>query len=111
MNININFLLAQSQSDEEKRRYQDLVEKMNSLKNYDADKFVKNIEDFYRDFKSEETEINQILRKEERMNQFFTHLNTLRQKKKNAHELLSNVFTFKDAHKHLFKTGPLISEP
>ncbi len=54
INININYLIAQMQTEEEMKRYNDLVEKMESLKKYDAESFVRNISHVYMDFKSEE---------------------------------------------------------
>jgi hypothetical protein len=42
------------QTEEEMKRYNDLIEKMESLKKYDAESFVRNITSVYQDFKSEE---------------------------------------------------------
>ena len=47
-------LILESQTEEEKRRYQELVERMQALKNYNAENYVKNITQLYQDFKSEQ---------------------------------------------------------
>jgi transcriptional regulator NrdR family protein len=49
------------QTEEEMKRYNDLIEKMESLKKYDAESFVKNITSVYQDFKSEEKVISFII--------------------------------------------------
>jgi hypothetical protein len=50
------------QTEEEMKRYNDLVEKMESLKKYDAESFVRNISHVYMDFKSEEKVIYIIIK-------------------------------------------------
>ena len=46
--------MAKAQSGEDEKKYSDLVEKIQSMKNYDADNFIKNISELFTNFKSEE---------------------------------------------------------
>lgn len=97
LNQDLNYYLSKVQNDEENRKYTEIVERIQSLKNYDAEYLIKNLNELYKNIKEDESNIDEIIKTEERMNSFRDQLDKWRSVNKTIKDRMMKEFKFTEA--------------